>query len=104
MRHTLTTVRALDADLPVILIAVTPTPARFGKWGEIAAFNGELRAIAAGGDGVFYLDAAPAYLDAGGAPRADLFGPDRLHQNAAGYAVWAGLIKTALADATGGAE
>ena len=96
-RHTLATVRAFDADLPVILIAVTPTPARFGKWGEIAAFNGELEALAAEGAGVFYLDAAPAYLDADGGPRAELFGPDRLHQNAAGYAVWAGLIKAKLA-------
>ena len=96
--HTLATLRAQDADVPVLLIAVTPTPARFGRWGEIKSFNMELERFADANDGVFYLDAAPAYLTDDGSPNADLFGEDRLHQNAAGYAVWAGLIKAKLAE------
>ena len=88
--------RALDADVPVVLISVTPTPARFAEWDEIAAFNDELETIAAGLPGVTYLDTAPHYLGPDGRPRADLFGPDRLHQNAAGYAVWAELLRGAV--------
>ena len=102
VRHTLATLRTLDADVPVLLIAVTPTPARFAKWPGIRAFNGELAAIAADEPGVHYLDSAPAYLNADGTPRGELFREDRLHQNAAGYAVWAGLIKAALAEITAG--
>ena len=96
--HTLATLRAQDADVPVLLIAVTPTPARFGKWDDIRAFNTELERFADANDGVFYLDAAPAYLTDDGTPNADLFRDDDLHQNAAGYAVWAGLIKAKLAE------
>ena len=96
--HTLATLRAQDADVPVLLIAVTPTPARFDDWDEIRAFNGELERFADANDGVFYLDAAPAYLNDDGTPNASLFREDRLHQNDAGYAVWADLIKAKLAE------
>ena len=95
--HTLATLRNQDADVPVLLIAVTPTPARFEDWNETRAFNRELEQFAGANAGVFYLDTADAYLADDGTPDADLFGEDRLHQNAAGYAVWAGLIKGALA-------
>ena len=94
--HALATLRALDADVPVLLIAVTPTPARFESWPQIRAFNRELERFADANDGLHYLDTAPAYLDDDGNPRADLFSDDDLHQNPAGYAVWAEQIKGAL--------
>ncbi len=96
VRHTLATAHAMDADVPVLLIAVTPTPSRFAGWPHIRAFNDQMKQIAAETDGVFYLDTAPAFLNADGTPKAELFRADRLHQNDAGYAVWATLIKEAL--------
>ena len=95
--HTLATIRAQEASVPVLLIAVTPTPARFEEWNEIRAFNGELKRFADANDGVFYLDTAGAYLTDDGDPRAGLFRGDRLHLNDAGYAIWARLIKEKLA-------
>jgi lysophospholipase L1-like esterase len=44
-----------------------------------------------------YIDVFTPMLDASGAPRTDLFGPDRLHMNATGYALWRKVITTDVA-------
>ena len=100
--HTLATIRDLDPDVPVLLISVTPTPARFESWPEVREFNGELDRFAGANAGVYYLDTAPDYLGDDGTPRAELFGDDELHQNSAGYAVWAEKIKGALEEMRAG--
>ena len=100
--HVLATARAQDADVPVLLISVTPTPKRFADWPEIRQFNAEMARLAADpDDNIFFLDTAAAYLNADGTPKAELFVEDRLHQNAAGYAIWAELLKTKLTEIAG---
>ncbi|MEM9700917.1 MAG: GDSL-type esterase/lipase family protein [Planctomycetota bacterium] len=101
VRHTIATAHAMDADVPVLLIGVTPTPARFAGWPNIRRFNKEMARIAADDPTVHYLDPAPTYLDDEGRPRAALFVADRLHQNEAGYKIWAKLIKQAASEMLG---
>jgi lysophospholipase L1-like esterase len=43
-----------------------------------------------------YVDVTGAMLDRNGQPRPELFGPDSLHMNGAGYAEWTRVIRAAL--------
>ena len=95
-RHTLVTVRRGRPEVPIFLIEVTPTPSRFDAWPRIEAFNAELVALADEHPHTHFIPTADAYLDADGRPKAELFRADRLHQNDAGYAVWADIIDRRL--------
>ena len=45
---------------------------------------------------VEFIDVSAAMLDARGQIRGDLFGRDRQHMNAQGYAIWTSIIKPVL--------
>jgi lysophospholipase L1-like esterase len=45
---------------------------------------------------VQFIDVTHAMLDARGQIRGDLFGWDRMHMNAQGYAIWTSIIKPVL--------
>ncbi|MFH5806086.1 GDSL-type esterase/lipase family protein [Alienimonas sp. DA493] len=96
VRHIIATAQAMDADVPIVLIAVTPTSSRWKAWPRINAFNEKMKEIAAADDNVYYLDTTAAYLKEDGTPNDALFRGDRLHLNDAGYAVWAEQIKAGL--------
>ena len=95
-RHTLATVRAERPDVPVFFVEITPTSKRFRLWPKTRELNRLLAEIAASEPHVHFIPTADAYLNADGTPRDELFLADRLHQNAAGYAVWSGIIKRHL--------
>lgn len=80
----------------IYLLAVTPTPSRYAYWPRIQQTNRELRSIAQNLRGVHYIPTSYAFLDADGEPKAEYFVEDKLHLNAAGYRVWAELIKCSL--------
>ncbi len=86
--------RSHQPDAPVICCDVRPAPSRFGAWDAIQRGNAALKSACDEREGVHYLDTSDAFLVEGGeAARADLYGPDRLHLNEAGYAVWSAQIK-----------
>ena len=85
-------------DAPVLLIEVTPTEKRFAAWEKIRRVNERLREIALSTPGVHFVATAEHYLDPQGNPRIELFVDDRLHLNAAGYDLWAALIRRRLAE------
>jgi lysophospholipase L1-like esterase len=58
--------------------------------------NALVRAYARRTRGVRYVDVFEPMLGADGAPRAELFGPDRLHMNTRGYALWTRIIAPEL--------
>ncbi|NNJ27906.1 GDSL-type esterase/lipase family protein [Alienimonas chondri] len=96
VRHAIAVAHKMDADVPVALISVTPTPSRWAAWPRIAAFNAEMKRLADADDKVYFIDATAAYLKEDGTPNEALFRNDMLHQNDAGYAVWAKLLKSEL--------
>lgn len=89
-------IREHDSQAPVFLIAITPTPARFAVWDKIRDLNAKLAEYCRGSDHLHYIDTVESYLDQSGKPIADYFVEDRLHQNQAGYTLWAKLIKNEL--------
>ena len=96
-------VRARQPELPVAFVAIKPSPSRAALQPAMQAANAAVRAYAQETPGVSFLDVHTPMLDAGGRPRGELFLDDALHMNAAGYQVWAEVVRPwldGLPDAT----
>ena len=96
VEYTINVSKSHQPTAPVFVIEVTPTPSRFKVWGEQQAENAALKQLCESMENVYYIDTSSAYLNADGTPKPELFREDMLHQNAAGYAIWAELIKAKL--------
>jgi lysophospholipase L1-like esterase len=81
---------------PVVFVSIKPSPARASLLPAMREANALVRAYAGRARGVRYVDVFDPMLGSDGAPRAELFGPDRLHMNARGYALWKRLIAPEL--------
>lgn len=93
-------VEKVHAQLPNVTIgfvAIKPSPSRAATLPQIREANALVREYAQKAPGVDYLDVYLPMLDAQGQPRAELFVEDRLHMNASGYAIWAGVVRPWLA-------
>lgn len=77
---------------PVAFIAIKPSPSRVHLLGAQRDANALVQAWAAAEPHVDYIDVFTPMLDADGQPRGELFVADRLHLNAAGYALWRGIV------------
>lgn len=91
----LTFVARVEAALPgtgILFVAVKPSPSRAGVLDAQRELNGRIQAHAAEQDHLRFADVFTPMLDASGQPRPELFLADRLHLNAAGYALWASVI------------
>lgn len=92
----LQTIRKKYPDIPVFWISITPTELRWEVWPEIRKAGELIRKKCEQDSHAYYINAADAFLNPAGFPRAELFQPDRLHLNGDGYAVWTGIIKHEL--------
>ena len=90
------TVRKQQPDVPIFLIAVTPTPLRFQQWPKIAMANKALEELASNEAKTFFVASQDKYLTSQGGPRPELFVKDMLHQNQEGYAIWSTILKDSL--------
>lgn len=69
-------------------IAIKPSPARANLLDAAREANALVATWMRTQRDVHFIDVFTPMLDARGQPREDLFGPDRLHMNRAGYAMW----------------
>ncbi|MBM4029998.1 MAG: hypothetical protein FJ280_32050, partial [Planctomycetes bacterium] len=76
----------------VAFLAVKPSPSRVKHLEAMRQLNVRLAALAAEDPVLWFIDVFTPMLDAAGQPRPELFGPDLLHMNAAGYALWQKVI------------
>jgi lysophospholipase L1-like esterase len=83
-------------DTLIAYVSIKPSPLRADLLPTIRDANALIRADLAKMPNARFIDIHAAMLDADGRPRADLFGPDRLHMNAAGYALWRREISSRL--------
>ncbi len=96
VRHIVSVSRNHQPDSPIFIVEVTPTPKRLDAWPQIRVLNARLREIALTEPNTYFVATAEHYLDKDDQPRGEFFVEDRLHQNEAGYSVWAGLIRRRL--------
>ncbi len=85
-------VRSRLPDVPIAFISIKPSPARASRLEAMREANDLIRCYAATHRGLLYIDVFTPMLDPAGRPRADLFGPDRLHLNRKGYELWRGIV------------
>jgi lysophospholipase L1-like esterase len=82
--------------VPIVYIAIKPSPSRAQLMARMRAANDLIRAEAARSERIQFIDVFTPMLGADGQPRAELFLDDRLHMNRAGYDLWRGLIAPSL--------
>jgi len=83
-----TRLHAALPDARLVVNSIKLTPARWHLREPTAFANTLLAAHCAGDPRRTFLDLNPVVLTPEGRPREDLYVSDRLHLNAAGYAVW----------------
>lgn len=89
-------VRKTHPQKPIFFIAITPNSKRFDVWPAVNAANRLIQRYSATDPLLHYIDTVDQYLDRHGKPRDELFTQDKLHQNEAGYRIWASIIKSQL--------
>lgn len=82
---------------PVFFLSIKPSPARAALLPKLEAANARIATWMKTQPQLHYVDIATPMLDSNGQPRAELFGPDRLHMNAEGYALWKRVLAPQLA-------
>ena len=87
---------------PVYFISLKPSKLRFAQFSRQTAVNDAIRTRVLKRSDLHYIDVVPEML-AGGRPR-DIFGPDGLHMNAQGYAIWTRIVRAALLPVARAAE
>lgn len=89
-------VRERYPRLPVVYISMKPSPARWQLRESMQASNDLIRSFLRKQKRARYVDIWPVMLLPDGTPDASLFGPDKLHMNARGYARWQQILKPFL--------
>lgn len=77
-------------------IAIKPSPSREKLLPQCREANGLIREFIGTDERLLYVDVFTPMLDSDGKPRGELFVKDRLHLNAEGYKLWAGIVKPVL--------
>jgi lysophospholipase L1-like esterase len=89
----------LDRDLPdtrLYLLDIKPSISRAHLWTLAQEVNNGFASIAEADPNVFHINVAAFLLDDNGNIRKDIYRPDGLHLNTAGYDIWAEVIRAAL--------
>ncbi|MBC7681007.1 MAG: GDSL family lipase [Ferruginibacter sp.] len=92
-------VRSVRAELPearISYISIKPSPLRLELLPKIRQTNTLIADYVHTVKDVRYIDIFQPMLDAEGQPRPELFLPDRLHLNDAGYRLWKSIITAQL--------
>jgi lysophospholipase L1-like esterase len=89
--HLLAQLDHLGADIPLMLLAIKPSLARWGLRAQIEETNAEFARMCARRPRSVFVDLYSAMLR-DGHPRAELLAEDGLHLSAAGYELWASVL------------
>jgi lysophospholipase L1-like esterase len=71
----------------LVFISCPPSPQRWGETAAIRKVNSLIAGYCAGHD-ITFVNTFDLMLGPDGQPRPDIYGKDRLHMNAKGYAIW----------------
>ena len=83
--------RALP-ETRIAFISIKPSPLRAALLPQVREANALIAAYSRRSPRLDYIDVYSPMVDAAGQPRGELFLPDRLHLNAAGYALWTAVV------------
>lgn len=80
----------------IYFVSESAAPCRQNFESDFSQCNSLVQAYIKSTPKLHYINVLPVMQDANGKLRNELFGPDHLHMNAAGYALWTPIIKAAL--------
>ena len=80
----------------LVVLSIKPSTARLALLPRMREANALLRAEVARDSLATFVDVFTPMLGADGRPRSDLFGPDSLHMNSTGYALWRSVLGPVL--------
>ncbi len=83
-----TLIRNWNKKIPVAFVSLKPSPARQHLMSKFVAANKQIETFLKQYRQAVFIDVYYKMLDKDGSPRKDIFGPDNLHMNAKGYAIW----------------
>lgn len=87
--------RAAEGNTPILLLSMKPSPKRARILKDQLLFNTAARHLAMGDTSLHYVDVTTPLITA--AKSTNLYLPDQVHMNAAGYAIWARIVAKELA-------
>ncbi len=85
-------VREALPETRIVFVSIKPSPSREALMPVAIQANELIEAYSKLHPGLGYVDVFTKMIDEKGRPRAELFLPDALHLNAAGYALWKAAI------------
>jgi hypothetical protein len=88
--------RGYQPEVPVYIIAITPTASRWKVWNQIKEANSKLLLLCKEMEGVVFIPTEDLFLGENGQPIPDLFVSDQLHLSEKGYVLWAKRIRSYL--------
>lgn len=92
-------VKTVHSALPktrIVFIAIKPSISRWKLVDDMRRANASVKSIADKDDRLVFVDIDKPMIGQDGQPRKELFRDDGLHLNAAGYKLWASLVKPHL--------
>jgi lysophospholipase L1-like esterase len=85
-------IHAASPKTKIWFISVKPSPSRAKIESQARALNADIELWSKTQKRVGYIDVWNPMLGPDGKPRPDIFRPDNLHMNAAGYEIWTKII------------
>lgn len=89
----------LRKNLPhttIDFVSIKPSPSRQNLMPEMETANSLIKSFLKDQKNSAFIDVYHKMLDKNGLPDTSIFGPDQLHMNAKGYAIWQKIIKPYL--------
>lgn len=92
--HTL--IRRKMPTVPLVYVSMKPSPSRRNLMAKEIAANRWIREGLSKDKHATYVDVFTPMLDSTGRPISEIFGPDELHMNEKGYAIWVKILEPVL--------
>lgn len=89
-------IRDRQPEVPVAYLSIAGNPKRWSQVAEVIRANALIEVFTKQNEKLLFIDVFHPMLGADGLPRPELFATDRLHMNAAGYALWRQLVLPCL--------
>ena len=81
-------VRSRYKNIPFAYVSMKPSPSRQHLMPKFDAANNQIKIFLSKYRKTAFIDVYHKMLNPDGSPMEELFGPDKLHMNAKGYAIW----------------
>jgi lysophospholipase L1-like esterase len=95
-KFTVSEIRSIHKEIPIIAIETTPTPSRWSAWDKISKANDLIKNFCRSKSNLHFIQTRGEFIGTNGLPIENYFVKDMLHLNETGYLLWSRIIKANL--------